>query len=84
MCDKAVSNYPFMLKSSLDRYKNQEMCDQAVVDFLSALKFVPDWFVAGKMIKKLDDDTLFANDIIFINKFLITSHFVVVKWVFLV
>ena len=54
MCDKAVSNYPFMLKSSLDRYKTQEMCDQAVDDFLSALKFVPDWFVAGKMIKKLE------------------------------
>ena len=58
MCDKAVSNYPFMLKSSLDRYKTQEMCDQAVDDFLSALKFVPDWFVAGKMIKKLEQNQL--------------------------
>ena len=28
------------------------MCNKAVVDFLGALKFVPDWFVTSKMIKK--------------------------------
>ena len=68
MCDKAVSNDPFMLKYCPDRYKIQEMCDKAVEDLLSALKFVPDWFVTSKIIKKLDN-TLFANDdIIFINK----------------
>ena len=27
------------------------MCDDAVDDFLAALKFVPDWFVTSKMIK---------------------------------
>ena len=40
------------------------MCDKAIDDFLPALKFVPDWFVTNKMIKKVltasftDDDIL--------------------------
>ena len=29
------------------------MCNKAVNDFLPALKFVPDWFVKSKMVKKL-------------------------------
>ena len=36
------------------------MCCKAVDAFLPTLKFVPDWFVTSKMIKKLDD--LFPND----------------------
>ena len=28
------------------------MCDEAVDDCLAALKFIPDWFVASKMLKK--------------------------------
>ena len=50
-----------MIKYCLDRYKAQEMCDKAVDDFLPALKFVPNWFVISKMVKKLDH-VLFAND----------------------
>ena len=52
MCDKAVSNNPFMLKDFFDRYKTQEMCNKAVTDFLTASKFVSDWFVTSKVIKK--------------------------------
>ena len=52
MCDKAVSNNTFMIKYCLGRYTTQEMCDKAVDDFLSALKFVPDWCVRRKIIKK--------------------------------
>ena len=29
------------------------MCDKAVDDCLTTLKFFPDWFVTSKMIKKL-------------------------------
>ena len=29
------------------------MCDKAVDIFLPTLKFVPDWFVSSKMIKKI-------------------------------
>ena len=39
----------------------QRMCDEAVDDFLAALKLVPDWFVAIKMIKKLYTAS-YAND----------------------
>ena len=58
-----------MLKYCLDRIKTQEMYDKAIDSFLPTLKFVPDWFVTSKIIKKLDDD-LFSNDdiIIFVNE----------------
>ena len=32
--------------------------DEAVDDYVTALKFVPDWFVSNEMFEKLDD----AND----------------------
>ena len=44
------------------------MCDKAISNFLTELKFVSDWFVTGNLIKELEDD-LFANDdIIFFGK----------------
>ena len=43
------------------------MCDKAVDNFLSALKFVPDWFVTSKMIKNLDD-AIFSDDILFFDE----------------
>ena len=61
MCDKLVSEEPFMLKYCLDGYKTQEMCDKAVDAFLSTLKFVPDWFVENEMLGKLEN-VLFSND----------------------
>ena len=36
------------------------MYDKAVDAFLPTSKFVPDWFVTSKMIKKLDHE-LFSN-----------------------
>ena len=65
MCDKDVSEDPFVLEYCHGRYKIQEMCNKAIDDFLPALKCVPDWFVTNKMIKKLltalftDDDILY-------------------------
>ena len=41
VCDKVVSEEPFMLKYCLDRYKTQEMHDKTVDACLPALKFVP-------------------------------------------
>ena len=61
MCDKVVFDYPFMLKHCLDRNKTQELCNKAVDNFLQALKFIPDWFVEIKMIKKLHN-ALFTDD----------------------
>ena len=44
-----------MSKYFLNRYNSQEMCDKAVDAYLPALKFVLDWLVANKMIKRLDN-----------------------------
>ena len=81
ICDKIVSEDPFKLKHCHDRYETQQMCNNNVVDhFAPTLKFVPDWFVTCKMIKKLltvlytDDNILFLINI---------PHFFVTKWVFL-
>ena len=42
----------FLFDSVLDQNKIQKMCDEAADDCLAALKFVPDCFVANKMLKK--------------------------------
>ena len=65
LCDKAVSNDPFILQYFSDRYKTQKICDKTVDNFLQTLKFVPDWFVINKMIKKLDDALITDDDILF-------------------
>ena len=68
MGEKFVSDNHFELKYCHDRYKTQEMCNKAVDDFLPALKFVPNWFVTSKMIKKVltalyaDDNILYFNE----------------------
>ena len=53
----------FLLQYCHDKNKTQKICDDAVDDFLVALKFVPDWFVTNKMIAKLDS-ALFSNNYI--------------------
>ena len=35
---------------------------------MPTLKFVPDWFVTSKMVKKLDDDLFSNDDMIFVNE----------------
>ena len=53
MCDRAVSHYSFLTVYCPDKYKTQEMGDEAAADSIAALKLIPDWFVTSKMIKKL-------------------------------
>ena len=44
LCDKVVSEKPFMLKYCHDKYKTQEMCDKAV-DSLFLIGFLQvRWF----------------------------------------
>ena len=59
------------------------MYDKVIDDFLPALKFVPDWFVLSKMIKKLSTDLYADEGLLFLMKILIMSYFLVMKWVFL-
>ena len=64
MCDRVVSEYPFLIVYCPDEYKTQRMCDKAVDDFLASLKLIRDGFVTSKMITKIftslyaDENTL--------------------------
>ena len=51
MCDRAVSEDPFLIVYCPDKHITQKMCDEAVDNCLAVLKLVPDWFVTSKMIK---------------------------------
>ena len=68
ICDRVVSEDPFLKMYVPDQYKTQQMCDEAVDDFLAPWKFVPNWFVASKMIKILftalyaDENILYFNE----------------------
>ena len=42
MCDKAVDNYPHVLRFVPDCYKTQEMCDKAVNRCFLAFIYIPD------------------------------------------
>ena len=44
------------------------MCDEAIHDCLAALKFISVWFVASKMLHKIDKALLPDEDIIFFNE----------------
>ena len=68
MCDKAVSQYAFMLTRCFDRYKTQKKCNEAVDDSLSALKSFLDWLVTSKTIKELHSVLFTADDIFFFDK----------------
>ena len=61
MCERVISEDPFMLVYCPNRYKTQRMCGEDVDECLAALKSIPDWFVASKMLGKLDN-VLHAND----------------------
>ena len=60
------------------------MRDEAVDDSPAALKLITDWFITSKIIKKLYTALHADNGLVFFMKILIMSHFVVMKWVFLV
>ena len=57
---KAVNTCHFVFGSVPYLYNTQEMCDKVVDHFLAAFKFLPDWFVRNKIIKKVDN-ALFAD-----------------------
>ena len=53
MCDRVVSEDPFLTIYCPDKYITQKVCGEAVDDFLATLKLIPDWFDTSKMIKEL-------------------------------
>ena len=60
LCDKIVSEDLFMLQYWHDKYKTQKMYDKSADLCVLPLKFVLDWFVPSKMIKK-NDSVKFSN-----------------------
>ena len=53
MCDKAILENGGKLKSVPDCYKNQEISNKAVVDYLRALEFAPESYKTEKCVIKL-------------------------------
>ena len=68
MCVRVVSEDLFLIVYCPDKYKTQRICDEAVDDSLVALKLIPDWFVTGKVVRKLytvlyaDENILYFNE----------------------
>ena len=50
------------------RYKTQNMCDEAVDDYLAALEFIPGLFVTSKLLEKFHDALLTDDDIFFFDE----------------
>ena len=51
ICDGCLG-ISFLIVYCPDKRITQKMCDEAVDDSLAALKLIPDWCVANKVIKK--------------------------------
>ena len=68
MCDRTIFEDPFMLVYCPDKYKVQKIHDECIDGCMEALKFISDWFVKSKMMKKLltalyaDDNILSFNE----------------------
>ena len=68
MCNSIMSNDHFSMRYVPDQYKIQPVCDIAVDDCLAALKFVAEWLVKSKMIKRFFT-TLYADEnILYFNE----------------
>ena len=65
MCKRSVSEIPYVLKYSPDRFKTREMCQKAADASLSSLKFVSNWFFTPKMFEDLNNAVSFNNDLDF-------------------
>ena len=58
----------FLFDYVTDRCKTQKICDESVDDCLAALKFILDWFVPRKRLKKLHDSLLANDNILFFDE----------------
>ena len=58
----------FVFESVPNQYKTQEICDEAVDDYLVALKIISDWFVTSKMLENFCDALLINDNILFFDE----------------
>ena len=80
MCNSIICEDPFWIRYVPDQYKTQQMCDKAVDDCLAALKFLPNWLVTSKMIKRCTQMKIYST----LMKVLVMSYLIVIEWVFLI
>ena len=83
MCNRAIYKHFLMLKYSLDKYKTQEMCAEAVNHCQSAIKRVSGCSGTSKLIKNL----ILLYSLMMMSYLSIQTltmlHLLVVKWIFL-
>ena len=68
LCDRVVSEDPFLRIYCPGKYKTQRVCNEAVVDSLATLKLIPDWLVTSKMIKNIYNALYAYENILYFNK----------------
>ena len=56
MSSEVIHTMPDVFHHITDRFKTQEMCDQAVKEDSSLLEYVPDWFVTKEWMWTWYDD----------------------------
>ena len=78
MRDKVVSKEPFMLKYFPDKYKNQEMCDEAVDFYLITLNLFLISLLQIKCYKNLTILYFLMVKYFFMMQILTLSHFLLV------
>ena len=64
-CLRVKYEDPFLILYCPYIYKTQKTCNEAVDNCLEALKFIPDWFVASKILEKFHDALLSNDNILF-------------------
>ena len=84
MCDRVVSEDPFLIVYCPNKYITPKICDEAVDDSLAALKLITDWFVRTKMIKNFLLLCMQMKIYSILMKILVMLYLIIMKWVFLV
>ena len=64
-------------------YNAKQKCEKAADYCLASSKYNPDWFVESKKLKAFHVALLINDDILFLMKILVKSHFGLMKLVFL-
>ena len=68
MYNRIISDEPFSIRYVPDQYTSKKRCDEDADDCLPALKFVLDWFVTTKMIKKIFTALYADQNILFFDE----------------
>ena len=65
---EVVSDDSFLIAYYPDNCVTQKMYDKAVDNYIASLKYIPDWFLTNKMIKKLFKALYADKNILYYNE----------------